>query len=210
MEIVMMNNSIRKIRKRKNVSLESIASFMSVNVSRVKSWEMNCINMNIRQIKQLARFLGVSVDTLIFGEEFEQIDISCLNEFEIQYVMKLVLDQISEDKNTNGRIERNSISQEQTDFGNSLKYVRVKIMGLIQQEFADEVGVSKETIKSWEAKAECTSLSGVISISQATGVAIDYFIFEDCPLRVSSSRINKEKYNLIQGLVNYLTRHERD
>lgn len=206
----MMNNSIQKIRKKKNVSIESVASFMSVNVSRVKSWEKNCLNMNMYQIKQLARFLGVSVDTLIFGEEFEQIDLSFLNDFEIQYVMKLVLDQISRNRKVNGRIERNNISQEQTDFGNNLKYVRVKIMGLIQQDFADEVGVSKETIKSWEAKAECTSLSGVISISQATGIAIDYFIFEDYPLRVSVSRISKEKYNIIQGLVNYLKKHEYD
>lgn len=198
----MVNSSIYKIRLKKGVSIEYIASCMSVNVAKVKSWEINCMNLTVRQAKLLSRLLEVTLDSMIFGDDIDQIDLSKLDEIKLIYIIKFVQNRISFDDKKNIRLEQNAIQEKlQNDFGNSVKYVRVKLMSMTQQEFADILSVSRETIKNWENKSECTSLRNLILLSQVTGLAIDYFAYDNYPIKISSYRLNDKKRKVILGFL---------
>ena len=177
---------------------------MSVNIARVKSWEINCMNLTIGQEKLLSKFLGVTLDSMIFDDAIDQIDLSNLDEMKLIYIMKFVQNRIYFDERQNGRLERNSIVEKQKkNFGNNVKYVRVKLMSMTQKEFADILSVCRETIKNWESKSECTSLSNLILLSQVTWLAIDYFAYDDYPIKISSSCLNDKNRKVIIGFLEY-------
>lgn len=199
----MANNSIHKIRLKKGISIEYIASRMSVSAARVKSWEINCTNLTVKQAKMLSKLLGVTLDTMIFGNDIDQIDISKLDETKLIYIMRFVQDRLCLNDRKNGRLERNVIIEEQNDFGNSVKYVRVRLMGMTQNEFADVLSVSRETIKNWESKSECTSLRNLMLLSQVTGLAIDYFAYDNYPIKIPTNCLNEEKKKVIIGFLEY-------
>lgn len=76
-------------------------------------------------------------------------------------------------------------------------------MGMTQNEFADVLSVSRETIKNWESKSECTSLRNLMLLSQVTGLAIDYFAYDNYPIKISTNCLNKEKKKVIIGFLEY-------
>lgn len=68
-----MENTIGKrisiYRKRKNMTQEDLARALGISAQAVSKWENDMACPDISLLPQLAKLLGVSVDTLLTGEE---------------------------------------------------------------------------------------------------------------------------------------------
>lgn len=63
------HEKLQELRKQKGLTQEELAEVLFVSRSAVSKWESNRGYPNIESLKAIAKFFGVTVDTLLSGEE---------------------------------------------------------------------------------------------------------------------------------------------
>ena len=63
------HEKLQELRKQKGLTQEALAEAIFVSRTAVSKWESNRGYPNIESLKAIAKFFGVTVDTLLSGEE---------------------------------------------------------------------------------------------------------------------------------------------
>ncbi len=89
------------------------------------------------------------------------------------------------------------------NFSEKLSYLRKYKFKMNNSEFADKLGVNRNTLSSWEKGEFKPSTSHLMMISFCCGVSMDYLIFDDHPLELSLNGINDKEYVVLKTLIDY-------
>lgn len=98
----MIADRIKQLRISNNMTQTDLAKKLNITRSSVNAWEMGISTPSTAYIVELAQLFHVSTDFLLGLSDNVTLDISHLNEREIQLVYELV--QYSAHKNNSGRI----------------------------------------------------------------------------------------------------------
>lgn len=88
----MLNEKIKSLRLAGNYSQVDIAEKLSVTKQTVSNWENNNIQPSVDMLVKIADLFGVSTDYLLGRESIPHLDVSGLNETEIQHINALIND----------------------------------------------------------------------------------------------------------------------
>lgn len=88
----MLNEKIKSLRLAGNYSQVDIAEKLSVTKQTVSNWENNNIQPSVDMLVKIADLFGVSTDYLLGRESIPRLDVSGLNETEIQHINALIND----------------------------------------------------------------------------------------------------------------------
>ncbi len=88
----MLNEKIKALRLAGNYSQVDIAEKLSVTKQTISNWENNNIQPSIDMLIKIADLFGVSTDYLLGRDEVPRIDVSGLNDKEIQHINMIVND----------------------------------------------------------------------------------------------------------------------
>lgn len=87
-----LNEKIKALRLAGNYSQVDIAEKLSVTKQTISNWENNNIQPSIDMLIKIADLFGVSTDYLLGRDEVPRIDVSGLNDKEIQHINMIVND----------------------------------------------------------------------------------------------------------------------
>jgi len=65
----MVSDSIKKLRKEKNMTQDALAEKLCVTRQAVSNWEMGKTQPDVETLTRLAEIFGVSVERIIYGKE---------------------------------------------------------------------------------------------------------------------------------------------
>ena len=88
----MLNEKIKALRLAGNHSQVDVAEKLSVTKQTVSNWENNNIQPSIDMLVKIADLFGVSTDYLLGRDSTPRLDVSGLNETEIQHINAIVND----------------------------------------------------------------------------------------------------------------------
>ncbi len=88
----MLNEKIKSLRLAGNYSQVEIAEKLSVTKQTISNWENNNIQPSVDMLIKIADLFGVSTDYLLGREIIPRIDVSGLNETEIQHINAIIND----------------------------------------------------------------------------------------------------------------------
>lgn len=92
------------------------------------------------------------------------------------------------------------------DFSNRLRDIR-KLNGLSQQQLADLIGVSRQTLSKWETGVALPDVDNLISLAEALHVTTDYLLVReekiDSDNPRSTCRRLRKKYDHTYELIGY-------
>lgn len=91
-----------------------------------------------------------------------------------------------------------------------IKLLRKEILCLSQEEFALLINVSRNSIKNWENNISKPNVRQIKRISQVSGIATDFILFEKKGYILSSYNMNDDKYKIIKEVIAYYTKKEND
>jgi len=79
MVIHLFGDNLRELRKKKNISQETIGKLCGVAKNTVSNWENNINKPDIELVKIIAHFFGVSTDYLlgVDNDKIEKLKIAC-------------------------------------------------------------------------------------------------------------------------------------
>ena len=94
------------------------------------------------------------------------------------------------------------------EIGNRLKNARKKI-GMTQEQVAEKIGVSRQTISNWENNKSYPDIVSVISLSDLYSVSLDELLKEDKRmigfLEESTNEVkSREKFSRLVLIMSYL------
>lgn len=87
------------------------------------------------------------------------------------------------------------------NIADKIKYIRVHIMKMTQEEFGKQLNVTRNTIKNWENKISKPHIGYMILISSLCGVSIDYLLFDNLDLMLSAKDLNENEYTVLNELI---------
>ena len=93
------------------------------------------------------------------------------------------------------------------DFGSKVYYIRVRLLGISQEELSYKLNISRTSVQSYERSSEVDSVNRIISLSKLSKVSTDYLIFNDCPLQLSSYELDNERYSILKQLVQFYVKY---
>ena len=88
----MLSEKIKSLRLASNYSQVDVAEKLSVTKQTVSNWENNNIQPSIDMLIKIADLFGVSTDYLLGRDSIPRLDVSGLNETEIQHINALIND----------------------------------------------------------------------------------------------------------------------
>ena len=89
------------------------------------------------------------------------------------------------------------------DFGSKVYYIRVRFLGISQEELSYKLNISRTSVQLYERSSEVDSVNRIISLSKLSKVSTDYLIFNDCSLQLSSYELDNERYSILKQLVQF-------
>ncbi|MDD6467018.1 MAG: helix-turn-helix transcriptional regulator [Erysipelotrichaceae bacterium] len=95
------------------------------------------------------------------------------------------------------------------DIHDKIKMLR-ESNGWSQLEFADRIGVSRQTVSNWETGGGIPSIPHIKMIALQCRVSTDYIIYNDCPYQLSLLGIDDEEYNLLQSMIRMLEQKQKE
>ncbi len=69
-----MKTYLKDVREKKNVSQTEIARLINVSKTVICRFEKGTRLINLEQAKEIADFLGVTIDTFVYEEKFKELD----------------------------------------------------------------------------------------------------------------------------------------
>ena len=88
--------------------------------------------------------------------------------------------------------------------GEKLQQLRKK-SGLSQEQLADRLGVTRQSVSKWESGAAAPELGKLIALSDIFSVSVDYLVCVDAPKMLDVSKLDEGSIALIAALVKKLT-----
>lgn len=89
------------------------------------------------------------------------------------------------------------------DMAEKIKYLRIKILNQSQEVFANNIGVTRNTVKNWECGVSKPTVSHLLMISMICDVSLNYLIFKNSSEELSLNDIDDEKYKILKHLIDY-------
>lgn len=93
------------------------------------------------------------------------------------------------------------------DCSEKLKALR-KAHGLNQDQVADRIGVSKQSVSAYETASKVPSVDVFIRLALLYGVSVDYLVRLDPPKMLDVSGLDDESLALVSALIQKLRRPE--
>lgn len=83
--------TIKELRKRRNISQEILAGALDISVQAVSKWETGASLPDILQLPRIAQFFGISIDQLFYGlPEEEPVEIAGIEGLKDDDVLRIV------------------------------------------------------------------------------------------------------------------------
>ena len=93
------------------------------------------------------------------------------------------------------------------EFSEKLTYLR-RVAGLSQEQLADRLGVTRQSVSKWESGTAMPELAKLIALSEAFGVSIDYLV-KDCIETAEPCEVPKEEVTRLEQKLNRLSEEYR-
>lgn len=188
--------NIKKLCETYHISREELSRCLHVDDSSFDDWQDDVGNIKVEDAKKLAGLLNVSLDKLFFDTKRDPINISSVqdDQEDLDELLKIYLDDQKEIQKTQKK--RNIAVNKIDGFGRSskIRFVRSRVLGYGQEEFGDKIVASRESVEKWELLAAPESMDRYCMISQVSGISLDYLLYDDHPLEISSNRLSEDEY----------------
>ena len=86
----MVAERIKRLREQKNMTQSELAKQLGITRSSVNAWEMGISVPSTQYIVELSSLFGVSADYLLGIDKYNSLDVTGLNEEDIQLIHHLV------------------------------------------------------------------------------------------------------------------------
>lgn len=188
-----------------------LAKRMGVDVNVIKDWEKNNTMISLKDVRRrLTKYLDATSDQLLLGCTKPPIDLSGLTEDQIEEIFSLFITILKKLNRHHRKINMKTNRFTVRDFGSKVYYIRVRLLGISQEELSYKLNISRTSVQSYERSSEVDSVNRIISLSKLSKVSTDYLIFNDCSLQLSSYELDNERYSILKQLVAVLCKIQYD
>lgn len=201
---MVINNGIKEAREKKMMTQNDLAKRMGVDVNVIKDWEENNTMIFLKDVRRLTKYLDATSDQLLLGCTKPLIDLSGLTEDQIEEIFSLFITNLKKLNRHHRKINMKTNRSTVRDFGSKVYYIRVRLLGISQEELSYKLNISRTSVQSYERSSEVDSVNRIISLSK---VSTDYLIFNDCPLQLSSYELDNERYSILKQLVQFYVKY---
>lgn len=204
---MVINNGIKEAREKKMMTQNDLAKRMGVDVNVIKDWEENNTMISLKDVRRLTKYLDATSDQLLLGCTKPPIDLSSLTEDQIEEIFSLFITNLKKLNRHHRKINMKTNRSTVRDFGSKVYYIRVRLLGISQEELSYKLNISRTSVQSYERSSEVDSVNRIISLSKLSKVSTDYLIFNDCPLQLSSYELDNERYSILKQLVQFYVKY---
>lgn len=204
---MVINNGIKEAREKKMMTQNDLAKRMGVDVNVIKDWEENNTMISLKDVRRLTKYLDATSDHLLLGCTKPPIDLSGLTEDQIEEIFSLFITNLKKLNRHHRKINMKTNRSTVRDFGSKVYYIRVRLLGISQEELSYKLNISRTSVQSYERSSEVDSVNRIISLSKLSKVSTDYLIFNDCPLQLSSYELDNERYSILKQLVQFYVKY---
>lgn len=204
---MVINNGIKEAREKKMMTQNDLAKRMGVDVNVIKDWEENNTMISLKDVRRLTKYLDATSDQLLLGCTKPLIDLSGLTEDQIEEIFSLFITNLKKLNRHHRKINMKTNRSTVRDFGSKVYYIRVRLLGISQEELSYKLNISRTSVQSYERSSEVDSVNRIISLSKLSKVSTDYLIFNDCPLQLSSYELDNERYSILKQLVQFYVKY---
>lgn len=204
---MVINNGIKEAREKKMMTQNDLAKRMGVDVNVIKDWEENNTMISLKDVRRLTKYLDATSDQLLLGCTNPPIDLSGLTEDQIEEIFSLFITNLKKLNRHHRKINMKTNRSTVRDFGSKVYYIRVRLLGISQEELSYKLNISRTSVQSYERSSEVDSVNRIISLSKLSKVSTDYLIFNDCPLQLSSYELDNERYSILKQLVQFYVKY---
>ena len=160
----------------------------------------------------LTLFLSVQLCTNVSAAESVQnsigiSELSGLTEDQIEEIFSLFITNLKKLNRHHRKINMKTNRSTVRDFGSKVYYIRVRLLGISQEELSYKLNISRTSVQSYERSSEVDSVNRIISLSKLSKVSTDYLIFNDCSLQLSSYELDNERYSILKQLVQFYVKY---
>lgn len=204
---MVINNGIKEARKKKMMTQNDLAKRMGVDVNVIKDWEENNTMISLKDLRRLTKYLDATSDQLLLGCTKPPIDLAGLTEDQIEEIFSLFITNLKKLNRHHRKINMKTNRSTVRDFGSKVYYIRVRLLGISQEELSYKLNISRTSVQSYERSSEVDSVNRIISLSTLSKVSTDYLIFNDCSLQLSSYELDNERYSILKQLVQFYVKY---
>ena len=204
---MVINNGIKEAREKKMMTQNDLAKRMGVDVNVIKDWEENNTMISLKDVRRLTKYLDATSDHLLLGCTKPPIDLSGLTEDQIEEIFSLFITNLKKLNRHHRKINMKTNRSTVRDFGSKVYYIRVRLLGISQEELSYKLNISRTSVQSYERSSEVDSVNRIISLSKLSKVSTDYLIFNDCSLQLSSYELDNERYSILKQLVQFYVKY---
>mgnify|MGYP000569803408 FL=1 len=204
---MVINNGIKEAREKKMMTQNDLAKRIGVDVNVIKDWEENNTMISLKDVRRLTKYLDATSDQLLLGCTKPPIDFSGLTEDQIEEIFSLFITNLKKLNRHHRKINMKTNRSTVRDFGSKVYYIRVRLLGISQEELSYKLNISRTSVQSYERSSEVDLVNRIISLSKLSKVSTDYLIFNDCPLQLSSYELDNERYSILKQLVQFYVKY---
>ena len=204
---MVINNRIKEAREKKMMTQNDLAKRMGVDVNVIKDWKENNTMIPLKDVRRLTKYLDATSDQLLLGCTKPPIDLAGLTEDQIEEIFSLFITNLKKLNRHHRKINMKTNRSTVRDFGSKVYYIRVRLLGISQEELSYKLNISRTSVQSYERSSEVDSVNRIISLSKLSKVSTDYLIFNDCPLQLSSYELDNERYSILKQLVQFYVKY---
>ena len=204
---MVINNGIKEAREKKMMTQNDLAKRMGVDVNVIKDWEENNTMISLKDVRRLTKYLDATSDQLLLGCTKPPIDLSGLTEDQIEEIFSLFITNLKKLNRHHRKINMKTNRSTVRDFGSKVYYIRVRLLGISQEELSYILNISRTSVQSYERSSEVDSVNRIISLSKLSKVSTDYLIFNDCSLQLSSYVLDNERYSILKQLMQFYVKY---
>lgn len=204
---MVINNGIKEAREKKMMTQNDLAKRMGVDVNVIKDWEENNTMISLKDLRRLTKYLDATSDQLLLGCTKPPIDLAGLTEDQIEEIFSLFITNLKKLNRHHRKINMKTNRSTVRDFGSKVYYIRVRLLGISQEELSYKLNISRTSVQSYERSSEVDLVNRIISLSKLSKVSTDYLIFNDCPLQLSSYELDNERYSILKQLVQFYVKY---
>lgn len=204
---MVINNGIKEAREKKMMTQNDLAKRMGVDVNVIKDWEENNTMISLKDVRRLTKYLDATSDQLLLGCTKPPIDLAGLTEGQIEEIFSLFITNLKKLNRHHRKINMKTNRSTVRDFGSKVYYIRVRLLGISQEELSYKLNISRTSVQPYERSSEVDSVNRIISLYKLSKVSTDYLIFNDCPLQLSSYELDNERYSILKQLVQFYVKY---
>lgn len=202
--------NLEKFCAKKNITLKQLASEVDIQYGLLVEWTKSLYRLNVDDAKKLAEFFGVSLDKLIFETENPPINIDCLKSSRTaidEFSKMLHMEQMNKKNKSKKKRMRSKKCEELSGIHYRLRFARTEIKGASLKDVARVANVSWQLVQKWETVTAPTGIKDYCVISDYTKVTLDYLLYEDHPLEITSYGMNVDWYYTLINIAERLKEH---